>query len=100
MGLQNAGARTVAVPDFTTTVLTQTITGMAADSALAGGEGSRTGRRLTAVVAMLIGALIGASLVVHADMVYPVVAALVLVTSVAVASRALGRSRPQWTRGK
>ena len=100
MGLQNAGARSVAVPDFTTTVLTQTITGMAADSTLAGGEGSRTGRRLTAVVAMLIGALIGASLVVHADVVYPVVAALVLVVTVAVASRAMGRSRPQWTQGK
>jgi uncharacterized membrane protein YoaK (UPF0700 family) len=100
MGLQNAGARTVAVPDFTTTVLTQTITGMAADSTLAGGGGSRTGRRLTAVVAMLIGALIGASLVVHADVVYPVVAALVLVVTVAISSRALGRSRPQWTRGK
>ena len=37
MGIQNASARKLAVPDLTTTVLTLTITGVAADSALAGG---------------------------------------------------------------
>jgi uncharacterized membrane protein YoaK (UPF0700 family) len=35
MGIQNAAARAIAVPDLTTTVLTLTITGVAADSALA-----------------------------------------------------------------
>jgi uncharacterized membrane protein YoaK (UPF0700 family) len=47
MGIQNAGARRLAVPDLTTTVLTLTITGIAADSAIAGGKGSIAGRRLT-----------------------------------------------------
>jgi uncharacterized membrane protein YoaK (UPF0700 family) len=37
MGVQNATARALAVPDLTTTVLTLTITGVAADSRLAGG---------------------------------------------------------------
>ena len=32
MGIQNAAARTIAVPDLTTTVLTLTITGIAAGS--------------------------------------------------------------------
>ena len=41
MGVQNAAARKLAVPDLTTTVLTMTLTGVAADSALAGGPGSR-----------------------------------------------------------
>jgi hypothetical protein len=55
MGLQNATARKLAVPDLTTTVLTLTITGMVADSRLAGGGGSRAGRRLISVLAMFTG---------------------------------------------
>ncbi len=41
MGIQNAGARKLAVPDLTTTVLTMTITGVAADSHVAGVRGPR-----------------------------------------------------------
>ena len=62
MGVQNATARRLAVPELTTTVLTMTLTGIAADSTLAGGGGSKIGRRLVAVAAMLVGALIGALL--------------------------------------
>jgi uncharacterized membrane protein YoaK (UPF0700 family) len=71
MGIQNATARKLAVPDMTTTVLTLTITGVTADSVLAGGKGSVSGRRLIAVAAMLLGGLIGAALVVHAHSVFP-----------------------------
>ena len=42
MGVQNATARRLAVPDLTTTVLTLTLTGIAADSKLAGGSGAHT----------------------------------------------------------
>ena len=35
LGIQNAAARKIAVPDLTTTVLTLAITGIAADSTLA-----------------------------------------------------------------
>ena len=44
MGAQNATARKLAVPDLTTTVLTLTITGIAADSPLAGATGARAAR--------------------------------------------------------
>ena len=62
MGVQNATARRLAVPDLTTTVLTLTLTGIAADSQLAGGSGANTGRRVLSVTAMLLGATIGALL--------------------------------------
>ena len=62
MGIQNATARRLAVPDLTTTVLTLTLTGIAADSQLAGGSGANTPRRILSVTAMLIGATIGALL--------------------------------------
>jgi uncharacterized membrane protein YoaK (UPF0700 family) len=51
MGIRNAVIRHLAVPDITTTVLTQTLTGLAADSFLAGGENTRAGRRIAAVAA-------------------------------------------------
>ena len=41
MGLRNAVVRKLAIPDLTTTVLTLTVTGLAPDSRLAGGAGSR-----------------------------------------------------------
>src|SRR5271167_4199278 len=71
MGIQNATARRLAVPDLTTTVLTLTLTGLAADSRLVGGPGGHPARRLTAVAAMLAGALIGALLVINVDLVVP-----------------------------
>jgi uncharacterized protein YkwD len=67
MGIQNTTARQLAVPDLTTTVLTTTLTGVAADSPLAGGHGSKLGRRALSVAAMLLGALIGGLLVLKVD---------------------------------
>lgn len=96
MGVQNATARRLAVPDLTTTVLTLTIVGVAADSGIAGGGGSKAGRRLISVAAMLAGALVGAVLVVHVQIVYPLVIALVAVASVAVTTHALAASQPAW----
>jgi uncharacterized membrane protein YoaK (UPF0700 family) len=65
MGIQNAAARKLAVPDLTTTVLTLTLTGIASDSHIAGGEDARVGRRGLAVGSMLLGALVGGLLVLH-----------------------------------
>jgi uncharacterized membrane protein YoaK (UPF0700 family) len=62
MGLHNASVRKLAVPDMTTTVLTLTLTGLAADSSLAGGQNPRLPRRLLGVGLMLLGALTGALL--------------------------------------
>ncbi len=92
MGMQNATARKLAVPDLTTTVLTLTITGIHADGPLAGATGSKVGRRLISVAAMLVGALVGAVLVLHAHIVYPLVIALVILAAVAVTALALARN--------
>jgi uncharacterized membrane protein YoaK (UPF0700 family) len=62
MGVRNATVRKLGVPDLTTTVLTMTLTGLAADSPLAGGSGAGTTRRVAAAGAMLVGALVGALL--------------------------------------
>jgi uncharacterized membrane protein YoaK (UPF0700 family) len=62
MGVRNATVRGIAVPDLTTTVLTMTLTGLAADSPLFGGSGKGSTRRVAAVLSMLIGAAAGAAL--------------------------------------
>ena len=98
MGIQNAAARAIAVPDLTTTVLTLTLTGIAADSSHAGGTGSKAGRRLVPVVTMLAGALLGAMLIQHAQAYDPLVIALATIVTGAAASRLLGRSDPAWVR--
>jgi uncharacterized membrane protein YoaK (UPF0700 family) len=61
-GLQNATIRRLAARDLTTTVLTLTLTGLAADSTLAGGIGQKPLRRLGSILAMLAGAATGALL--------------------------------------
>lgn len=65
MGLRNATVRVVAVADMTTTVLTLTITGLAADSRFAGGDNPRWPRRLGSVLAMAAGAALGVALLRH-----------------------------------
>lgn len=98
MGIQNATARHLAVPDLTTTVLTLTVTGLAADSRLAGGPGGHPARRLVAVAGMLVGALAGGLLVVNVDLTVPLAVAATLMTTVAIAAYAASRTRPSWTR--
>ncbi|MEV0205179.1 YoaK family protein [Streptomyces sp. NPDC050788] len=65
MGLRNATVRRLGVADLTTTVLTMTLTGLAADSRAGGGSGHRSPRRSASVVAMAAGAWLGAWLVIH-----------------------------------
>ena len=77
MGLRNAVVRKLGVADLTTTVLTLTVTGLAADSTLAGGENPRWQRRCLAIAAMLGGAWAGATLLARS-------AALALVVCAAV----------------
>src|SRR2546422_9373710 len=62
MGLRNAVVRKLAIPDLTTTVLTLTVTGLAADSLLAGGAAPRSSRRMLSILAMGSGALVGTML--------------------------------------
>ena len=71
MGFRNATVRQLKVPDLTTTVLTLTITGIAADSRLAGGGNPNLARRLGAILAIFAGAAGGALMVVHAGLALP-----------------------------
>ena len=97
MGVQNATARRLAVPDLTTTVLTLTLTGFAADSSLAGGGNPRPGRRVIATTAMFVGAAVGALLLlrVSAGAVLSLVLVLLVVALAAAASH--WRSTEIWT---
>jgi uncharacterized membrane protein YoaK (UPF0700 family) len=65
MGLRNATVRKIAQPDLTTTVLTLTITGLAADSSFAGGSNPRWQRRAVSILLMSAGAFVGALLLRH-----------------------------------
>ena len=67
MGIQNAVARRLAVPDLTTTVLTMTLTGIAADVRAKDHGLAGLGRRVLAVATMFAGAACGALLVLHAS---------------------------------
>jgi len=95
LGLQNATVRRLAVPDLTTTVLTLTLTGLAADSWLARGQSPRAGRRLATVGLMAAGALVGA-LLLRVDLALPVLVAAVVIALAAVQLRR-GRSQQSHT---
>jgi uncharacterized membrane protein YoaK (UPF0700 family) len=102
MGIRNATIRRIGVPDLTTTVLTGTLTALAADSPLTGGTGTGLTRRATTVVAMLVGAIAGA-LLLKTSLVVPLLlaAGLGLVTwlvYVPAARREIGsRQAPEHT---
>ena len=78
MGMRNAAVRRLGIRDLTTTVLTQTLTALAAESRLAGGTDPRAGRRIGAVVCMFAGAVTGALLLRHVDAALPLLIAAVM----------------------
>lgn len=61
MGMQAATARTVAVKDVTTVVVTSSITGLAAESWFGANVAGSSGRRIGVVLALLGGAAVGAA---------------------------------------
>jgi len=69
MGLRNATVRQLKVPDLTTTVLTLTITGIAADRA--DGKSPNLVRRFGAVLSIFAGAAIGALLLRYGGLPLP-----------------------------
>ena len=95
LGVQNSTVRHLGAPDLTTTVLTLTLTGLTADSALARGPGARPHRRLGSVAAMLAGAAAGAGLLQWSpDAVIALAAGLVAIVGGTFLAAALpGRAR-------
>ena len=84
MGLRNATVRGLAIPDMTTTnVLTSILTGLAADSNLAGGTNPRVVRRVASVLSMLLGAYLGALLLRHTGISWPLLVTAACVTVIA-----------------
>ena len=59
MGVRNATVRALAIPDMTTTVLTLTITGLAADASASAAANPRWPRRVGSVLTMTAGAAFG-----------------------------------------
>jgi uncharacterized membrane protein YoaK (UPF0700 family) len=91
MGARNAAVRRLGVADMTTTVLTTTLTGLASDSTFAGGTNPNASHRLTSVVSMFVGAVVGAALTIH---VHPAVALGVAAAIVTATAVFLLRERP------
>lgn len=88
MGVQAACARKLGIKDVTTVVITSTITGLAADARVAGGSSENWGRRLLAVLLMLLGAVAGALLlVVHLG------AGLLAAGAIVLAATVIGHTR-------
>ncbi|WP_405149752.1 DUF1275 domain-containing protein [Sphaerisporangium sp. NBC_01403] len=83
MGLQNGTVRILAIPGITTTVLTRTLTGLASESSLAGGTNAGAARRIASVLAMLLGAYLGAVLLRHTGPPWVLVAVTVCVALIA-----------------
>lgn len=94
MGFRNATIRQLKVPDLTTTVLTLTLTGLAADSAVAGGANTNWRRRVASVGAIFSGALLGAHLVHIFGLAVPLVLAGALGLGGTAACSLLSRHTP------
>ena len=99
MGVQNAVARRLGVPDLTTTVLTLTLTGLAADSTLAGGKNVNPGRRILATIVMFLGAAIGALLILHVGVSAVLAVAVALLAVNGIAAYRFSSSTEPWTVG-
>jgi uncharacterized membrane protein YoaK (UPF0700 family) len=94
MGLQNATARQLAVPDLTTSVVTMTLTGLATE--VRARNRSTIVRRVLAVVTMLGGAVVGALLVLHVRPSASLEVAAGLVAVVTVATASVIRQKAAW----
>jgi uncharacterized membrane protein YoaK (UPF0700 family) len=95
MGIQNAVATRLAVPELTTTVLTKTLTGLASDADQ--GSGLRV-RRLIAVAAMLVGAIAGGLLVLKVSITVALLAAFAVACLVSLAAHLASRRGGAWVR--
>jgi uncharacterized membrane protein YoaK (UPF0700 family) len=95
LGLQNAIVRKLAVPDLTTTVLTMTLTGIAADTSPSG-RGATIVRRALAVAAMFVGAIVGAAIVLHDGRTAGLSLALGLAAAVSIWAVIVARKPRAW----
>ena len=98
MGIQNATVRRIGVRDLMTTVLTMTLTGIAADARFVGGPWAAAMRRILSISAMVLGALIGALLALRVDDFASLATAAVIVALTALAAHRVSRKPGPWTK--
>jgi uncharacterized membrane protein YoaK (UPF0700 family) len=98
MGVRNSTVNELDLPDLKTTVLTLTLTGLAADSRLGGDKDQHVLRRVMSVLLIICGAAVGALLFYQFGIALPlvVVAVTVLLATVLYSfSEEAGQSRDQ-----
>ena len=94
LGIQNAVVRHIGVPDMTTTVLTMTLTGIGSD--LRKKDLATAARRGISVLAMLIGAGVGALLVLQVGIPVGIGAVSFVLASALVGTAVASRGAPAW----
>jgi uncharacterized membrane protein YoaK (UPF0700 family) len=94
MGAENGGIRRLAVPDMTTTVFTMALIGIAADWRTSGTDA--IARRAFGVMALLVGALGGALLMLHVGLVSALGLTVVLIGVVAASASWRSRQSEAW----
>ena len=94
LGIQNAVVRHLGVPDMTTTVLTMTLTGLGSD--LRHRDVRMAARHLVAVLAMLVGAGVGAILVLGVGVSVGIVAVTVVLAAALIGTAVAARGAPGW----
>ncbi len=94
LGIQNAVVRHLGVPDMTTTVLTMTLTGIGSD--LRKRDLSTAARRLISVGAMLVGAGVGALLVLHLGVSAGIGAVTIVLAAALTGTTLASRGAPAW----
>jgi uncharacterized membrane protein YoaK (UPF0700 family) len=94
LGVQNAVVRKLAVPDLTSTVLTTTLTGFAAD--LHNRDFRVATRRGLAVLALTLGAAVGALLVLHVNATVALAVPCALVAAVLLGVTVANRRPAPW----
>lgn len=94
LGIQNAVVRHLGVPDMTTTVLTMTLTGIGSD--LRKKDLATATRRLIAVLAMLVGAGVGAVLVLQLGVNAALLTVCALLAAALVGAATAARGTPEW----
>jgi uncharacterized membrane protein YoaK (UPF0700 family) len=97
LGIQNAASRRLAVPDITTSVLTMTLTGIAAD--LRSGKPRVALRRGLSIAAMLGGAFAGALLVLDVNVAAAMWVACAIIALVLLGAVAATRQDAAWQTG-
>jgi hypothetical protein len=83
---------------LSTTTFTQLITATFTDSLLAGGKGSKIGRRIMPFAAVLAGAFVGTLFVVAGNVVLPLLTASLVSAAVTLTAGYLRRSTGRWVK--